>query len=308
MFTPDAFITELYVLVDDWDKSQSPLPPSPGPAPALSASETIALAIVGQFGCFSSERDFWRYATRHFRPYFPLLPHRSQFNRAVRRLHDRITAFGVALARLVTDDNCPYEIVDGTGVVTRNLKRRGRGWLAGEAAVGQCTRLGWYEGVRLLIATTPHGAITGWGFGPANTNDRRLAETFFAVRESAQLGLPTVGTPIAHTYLADKGFAGIKWETRWRADYHAVVVAPPETTHRRSWPAEWRRWLAGKRQIVETTTDRLLTAYGLARDRPHTLSGLRARLAARVALHNVCFYYNQRAHRPPLAYAGFLEW
>jgi hypothetical protein len=306
--TPDAFLTELYVLIDDWNKAQPPLPPVPGPAPALSTSETITLAMTGQFAGFASERDFWRYAERHWRGHFPTLPDRAQFNRAVRRLRDRIAMFGVAVARLVTDAPCPYEIVDGTGIATRNLKRRGLGWLPGEATIGQCTRLGWYEGVRLLLATTPAGVITGWGVGPANTNDRRLADTFLMARATAEPALPSVGVPLADTYLADKGFAGIVWETRWRAEYHAVVIAPPEQSHRRRWPAAWRRWLAGKRQIVETATDRLLTAYGLARERPHALSGLLARLGARIALHNVCCYFNHRAGRPLLAYAGFLEW
>jgi hypothetical protein len=308
VFTPDAFITELYVLVDDWDKTQPTVGPVPGPRPALSPSETITLAMLAQFGRFSSERDFWRYATCSLRSYFPQLPNRSQFNRAVRHVGDRITAFALAVVPLTIDAQCSYEIIDGTGVVTRNLKRRGRGWLAGEAAIGQCTRLGWYEGVRLLLATTPHGAISGWGIGPANTNDRRLAETLLAVRAAVLPALSSAGTPIAHTYLADKGFAGMQWEAHWHDDFGATVIAPPETSHRRAWSAPWRRWLASKRQIIETTTDRLLAAYGLAHERPHTLTGLHARLAARIALHNVCFLFNCQTHRPPLSFAGFIAW
>jgi hypothetical protein len=41
-----------------------------------------------------------------------------------------------------------------------------------------------------------------------------------------------------------------------------------------------RRWVAGLRQIVETVYDKLFNAFGLWRERPHEIAGLRARLAA----------------------------
>ena len=44
--------------------------------------------------------------------------------------------------------------------------------------------------------------------------------------------------------------------------------------------------MAGIRQIVESVYDKLFNAFGLWRERLHELSGLRARLAARIALHN----------------------
>ena len=44
--------------------------------------------------------------------------------------------------------------------------------------------------------------------------------------------------------------------------------------------------MAAIRQIIESVYDKLFNAFGLHRERPHELSGLRARLAARVALHN----------------------
>jgi hypothetical protein len=308
MLTPDAFLTELYVLIDDWYKSQPAAPPHPGPAAALSPSEVLTLAMFGQWAVFPSERAFWRYAEHHLRPLFPHLPTRPQFNRAVRHGQAQLTAVAVQVGRWLSGQRCPYEIIDGTGIPTRNVKRRGAGWLAGEATIGQCTRLGWYEGVRVLLCSSPTGAITGWGVGPANTNDRRLAETFFAERAQSRPALPSVGQPVAPVYLADRGFTGVRWEQHWTAAYRAVVVCPPEAGHRRRWPPAWRRWLAGRRQVVETVTDRLLRTFGLAAERPHTLTGLLARLAARIGLHNVCLWLNHRAGRPLLATADFLDW
>ena len=62
------------------------------------------------------------------------------------------------------------------------------------------------------------------------------------------------------------------------------------------------------RQIVETVYEKLHNAFGLARERPHELSGLRARLAAKVALHNFCIWLNEHLGRPRLAFADLLGW
>lgn len=64
-----------------------------------STSEVITLALFSQWRAFESERAFYRYACRHLRPAFPTLPARSQFNRLVRRHHDAIVAFALALGQ-----------------------------------------------------------------------------------------------------------------------------------------------------------------------------------------------------------------
>jgi len=69
-----------------------------------------------------------------------------------------------------------------------------------------------------------------------------------------------------------------------------------------------RRWVARIRQIVESVYEKLFNAFGLWRERPHELQGLRARLAARVALHNFCIWLNDQLGRPRLAFADLLGW
>jgi hypothetical protein len=66
--------------------------------------------------------------------------------------------------------------------------------------------------------------------------------------------------------------------------------------------------VAGVRQIIESVCDKLFNAFGLHRERPHSIGGLRARLAARVALHNFCIWLNQQFARPRLAFADLLGW
>lgn len=154
----------------------------------------------------------------------------------------------------------------------------------------------------------PAGAITGWGIGPASANDRLLADTFFAARARPDPRLPGAGAPTSDRYVADRGFSGKDREARWAQAYGAVVVCAPQTGSKRAWPKPWRRWLAGIRQVVETTTERLLEAFRLDHERPHDLSGLQARLAAKAALHNVCVWLNRRAGRSDLAFADLVDW
>jgi thiosulfate reductase cytochrome b subunit len=74
------------------------------------------------------------------------------------------------------------------------------------------------------------------------------------------------------------------------------------------WSKDWRRWLARLRQIIETSSDKLLNTFRLAPERPHALDGFAARLAAKVAWHTFCLWLNLRLGRDPLAFAALLEW
>lgn len=308
MLDPETFLVELYVAADEFCKAHLPPERRPGPAPALARSEVVALACFGQWRQFPSEAAFYRWATKHLRPLFPRLPSRPQLNRLLRAHRGAVTAFALHLGRRLAAGDAAFEVLDGTGVATRNAKRRGAGWLPGVAAVGQCTRLGWYEGGRLLLATTPRGAATGWGFGPANTNDRALADTFFAARAAPDPRLPGVGAPVSDRYVADMGFSGRECEARWAAEAGAVVVCPPQSDSARAWPKPLRRWLAGLRQVIETANDRLLAAFRLATERRHALDGLQARLAAKVGLRNFCCWLNRTLGRPDLAIADLVDW
>jgi hypothetical protein len=85
----------------------------------------------------------------------------------------------------------------------------------------------------------------------------------------------------------------------------AIVTPPHQTSKRERWPKALRRWLASIRQIIETVNDKLLNTFGLARERPHDLTGFQARLAAKVGLHNFCIWVNLHLGRAPLAEARF---
>jgi Transposase DDE domain len=308
MVDPDTFLTAVYVTVDECIKDV-PVPVHRGPAARLSLSEVVTLALFAQWRQFASERAFYRWAVAHLRSAFPPLPARSQYNRLLRRCHDAIVAVGQRLAAGLDAPTCAYEALDGMGVPTRNAKRRGSGWLAGQADIGRCNRVGWYEGLHLLTAVTPHGALTGYGVAPASTKDQRLAESFLAQRAGLLPPWPGAGRAApSGTYVADKGFEGEEWHARWSQVYGARVIVPPKRSVPAAWSPALRRWQAGLRQIVETVHDRLLSTFGLEHERPHALDGLLARLAAKVALHNFCLWLNVHLGRPPLAFADLIDW
>jgi hypothetical protein len=308
MVDADTFVIWLYVMADDFCKQHLRAETHPGPAPALCRSEVMTLALVGQWFRFGSEAGFWRYADRHLRCLFPRLPVPSQLNRAIRAQQEAITRFGLHLAEQVTAQAAAYEAIDCTAAPTRNAKRRGRGWLPGLADIGFSNRLGWYHGFCPLIVAAPNSAITGFGFGPASTNDRTLAETFFAARAAQHPRLPSCGQPQSGIYVADTGFAGEECTSRWKRKYGAVVLAAPQRDSGKRWSKRARRWAAGLRQIVETVNNHLLFTFRLERDRPHDLSGFRARLAAKVALHNFCLWLNAQLGRPLLSFADLIDW
>src|SRR2546421_4005959 len=127
----------------------------PGPAASLSCSEVLTLAVFGQWEHFPSERAYYRYALSHLRAAFPSMPDREQFNRLQRKLRDVIVAFSLFLVKQIQAQRYLYEALNSSGIPTRDAKRRGTGWVAGQADIGWNNRIGWYEGFHLLTSTHP---------------------------------------------------------------------------------------------------------------------------------------------------------
>lgn len=308
MLDTTTFLTSLYVMIDDFDKAHLTQDIQPGPPASLTRPEVVTLALFSQWACFHSERGFYRWAERHLRSAFPALPARTQLNRQVRHHRAAITAFCRYLSEALGERQAAYQALDATALVVRASKRRGRGWLAGQADIGWSNRLGWYEGLHLLLAVDPRGVITGHGLSPASIKEQRLAETFFAVRHRPQRGLPEVGAHSVAPYVTDKGFEGERWHQHWAHSYGAAVICLPKRDVRPAWPRSLRRFVAGVRQIVETVNEKLHYAFRLSRERPHALSGAQARVAAKAALHNFCIWLNRQLHRPDLTFADLVDW
>jgi hypothetical protein len=306
---PDTFVTWLYVAVDDYCKRHLPAERvRRGRHRSLARSEIITLALFGQWAHFRSEGAFYLAVRRHLSSAFPTLPDRTQLNRLIRSQAQTIAQVAIGLGQQVPGPPPAYEGMDGVAARVRDYKRRGAGWMPEDVAIGKSNRLGWYEGFTVLTVVSPAGVITGFGFAPANTNERWLAETLLAVRADGGACLPSAGRQVGLCYLADSGFWGPEWLERWERCYGAVVKAKPQADTRYRWPKVLRRWLAHYRQIAETVHNALLHSFRLDRDRPHDLAGFAARLAAKVGLHNACMLLNAQLGRPLLAFADLIDW
>jgi hypothetical protein len=280
------------------------------------------LSVFGQFARFQSERDFYRFAQQTLRPFFPTLPHRSQFNRLQQRYHRLLTLLSVHLARELGAENSPYQVLDRTGLSTRWCGRRGVGWLPEYTGKGRCARLGWFEGFSLLLSVTDTGVVTGFAVGAASAKDQPLADAFLGVRyatelssEQRQEGFPSVGAASgSRYYVLDKGFTGRDLHRKWRGELGVCAVCCPQRSPKERvlgiepWPKAWRVWLASHRQIIETVHAKLLHQFRLDKERPHEIAGFFARLSAKIALHNFCLWINQRRGRPLLQFADLLDW
>jgi hypothetical protein len=306
----DTFLTTVYVMTDDYVQAAGlTWMGAAGPIPRLSVSEVLTLGLLSRWRLFDSERDFYRYVRRHWQGAFPGLPDRTEFNRLLRASLGALCRFGQYLVARAQPLAPAYEALDTMSCATRHVKRRGNGWLAGEANIGSSNRLGWYEGLNVITSVTPQGVITGFGCAPASTKEQQYAETFLAARARPQAGLPEVGPRAQGLYLADNGFCGAERQAHWTAAYGAVVLTPPQRQQAKyPWPKSLRRAFASLRQIVETVHQKLLHFFRLERERPHDLQGFRARLAASCVLHNLCICINQSLGRQNLAFADLLQW
>lgn len=305
----DTFLTILYVMVDDLCKQHSlSMPKRCGPTPKLGLSELITLALFGQWARFSSERAFYRFAQRHLKAAFPTLPDHSQLVRGEQACASLIEEVACLLASLRPGQSEElYQILDATGVPVRSIKRRGGGWLAGVADKGWCSRISSYMGFHVLMAITPTGFLTGFGFAPASVHDTRLAETFLGCRAHPSPRLNSVGASFS-TYVADRAYAAEALQLHWLHEYHAAVLTQPHIRTKVAEPSpRWRRWMHGIRQVIESVSGKLHLAFRLATDRLHTVPGFRARLAAKVGLHNFCCWLNLQRGRPAMAFADFLD-
>jgi hypothetical protein len=337
---PATLVTALYCTIDDLHREHFAhrKPVRPGRRPELSDSEVLTLMVLAQWRTDRSERAFLAYATTHLRAYFPRLLHQSAFNRRARDLMGVLCAMGPALRRralAILDLPLPaYEVLDGVPVP---LMRRCRGnqhrLFRDEAAIGRGgSDKEWFYGIKLLGGVDAHGFLSGFVAGPANTEERWLAEALLRWRQdpsspvpsSAELAQvlgpthraggrrqgptgplgprPGVGEPSPVVAIADLNYAGATWSRHWRHDYGATVLteaefqalAEPDRRHA-------TRRLHGLRQKIETAFNLLVGSLGLKYPRARTLWGLYTRLGAKAAAYNFILFINHLTGRPPFS-------
>ena len=284
----DSFLVAVYVMVDDWWQDHGAgARREPGRPSTLSMSEVLTLALVAQWPRWRSERDFWRFAQAHLRPYFPRLGSQSQLNRRIRAAEPALRAVHAALVAPLVSVPSVYHVLDTTLIPAVVRVRACRhGLFAGQASFGRCvSKTEWVYGFKVALCVTPAGVITSFGLAPAACDERPIGDALLAAERHA-------------AYLADKGYASGSWERHWQQAYGAVVAATPNANTRRAWPQAACRWAAGHRQVIEQVIAQLKDLFALERHRAKTLGGLLARLAAKVTAFTAGAWLNARLGRP----------
>lgn len=284
----NSFLTELYVMIDEWWQAQPDAhAPQLGRPTQLSPSEVLTLAVVAQWPRWRSERDFWRYADQHLREAFPTLCSQSQFNRRVRAAEPLLCRLQQELANQLRRPTTVYHVVDTTLIpAIERVRACRRGLFAGEASFGRCvSKTAWVYGFKVALTVDPQGIITTFGLAAANGDERAIGDVL-------------IGTERYPAYLADKGFASAAWERACWDQYGSRVAATPTKTAKRAWPAAANRWAAGKRQVIEQVINHLKDLFALERHRAKTLSGLLARVAAKVTAYTAGQVLNHHHGRP----------
>jgi hypothetical protein len=93
----------------------------------------------------------------------------------------------------------------------------------------------------------------------------------------------------------------VQWERRWLEVFGALVAATPYEDSRRAWPKSDRRWasFAGKAPDCRRgDLPALKDFFSLERHRAKTLTGLLARLAAKIAAYTCAQRMNDSLGRP----------
>ena len=284
----ELLLVSLYVAIDDWWAAKRPSAPrGPGRPVLLSESEVLTLAVLAQWPRWRSERDFWRFADAHLRPYFPNLLSQSQLNRRIRALEPELRALQHDLARMLADPSAVYRVLDTTMIpAIVRVRACRKGLFAGQASFGRSvSKTEWVYGFKVGLVVDPEGVVTAFCLAQAASDERKIGDA--------------LGAADGHdAYLADMGFSSLTWERHWLERYGALVAATPQRTSRRAWPEAARRWAAGKRQLIEGVIGQLKDLFGLERHRAKTLGGLLARLAAKVAAYTCGQLINARLGRP----------
>ena len=287
--------TYLYVLTDEtYQEVAAPYDTRPGPDAICSASELITLTLAAELVGLAAETRFLAYVRRNHPTLFPLLPERSRYNRRRRhrievtnRLRSAIMArlWWVLVAE--GQDRCVIDSVPGPVVGYHHAAGAHR-W-RGEADFGRVpSKKQRIYGFKLHLLISHSGLILDFTLAPANHNDGKL---------TAQLLPDKAG----RTILGDKGYINGPLQADLAARHDLTLLTPKRKNQRDPLPEALTQARNHFRQIIETVNGQLVEQFQLQRNRAKSLSGLCARVQAKLTAHTFGLYLNHLLGRPLLA-------
>jgi hypothetical protein len=285
----DTLLTALYVDLEDrvlpalgWTRDHRP-----GRKPQLSDAELICLAVAQHLLGVATERRWIRYARSHLLGMFPDLPDQSGYGKRLRAQGGLLAAVITELARDVDSWHDYLRLVDSTPVpcgTSRETVKRSD--LAGHAGYGYCashSRFFW--GFRLYLICTAEGMPIIWGLATPKLGEREVTQALLEHDHH----LIRAGQVI----LGDKGFAGAEFDAFITGQLGAHLIRPDRSDEQRRFGN-----LARCRQWIEAIFDTLKGQLTLEQHGGRTLTGVYARVAARLLAMAAAIWHNWRTGHP----------
>lgn len=278
----DALLTALYVHIEDrvfpalgWSRDHRP-----GRKPELSDAELITLAVAQQLLGIASERRWIRFAGNRLGGLFPYLPGQSGYGKRLRRLGGLLAAVITELARDTPSWHDNLRLLDSTPLpcaASRETVKRSD--LAGHAGYGYCaSHSRYFWGFRLYLVTTAEGMPIIWGLANPKIGEREVTRALLEHDHH----LVASGQVI----LADKGFAGRDFD-QFVTGLGVHLIRPD----RKDEPTRLGK-LARVRQWIEAIIDTLKGQLTLEHHGARTLTGVYARVAARLLAQAAAIWHN----------------
>jgi len=289
--------TYVYVLVDElYQVVAAPYDQRPGPRSECSESEVITLTLVAELLGLDGETKFLAYVKRNHPALFPRLPERSRYNRRRRALTEVTNRIRGALMQLVLGQLTAEEravcVIDSLPVPVVGFPHaRGDHRWYGEASYGYvASKKQTIFGYKLHLLVTHSGLILDFALAPANHSDGAFTEQLLLDKHWL-------------TALGDKAYlnAAVQQLLAWRNDL--VLLTPKRANQQAQWPAAVTQAINHFRQAIETINSQLAEQFHLARNRAKSVSGLCARIQAKLTAHTLGLYLNCLLRRPLLALA-----
>jgi hypothetical protein len=281
--------------VDDlYRQVAAPYDRRPGPRSAFSDSEVITVTLVAELLGLDTEAGFLADLARHHRALFPSLTERSRFNRRRRRSTEATHRIRAALMARVLGRLEPEEadlgVIDSRPAPVVGFQHaRGRHRWYGEASYGRvAAKRETIYGFTLHLLIAHAGLIVDFALAPAHHPDGVFTEQLPADKAR-------------WTVLGDKDPLNAPLQA-WLAERNALLLLTPKRSdQRRQQPAPLTKAITHFRQAIETDNSQLAHPFHRDRNWAKRLSGLGARIQAKLTAHTIGIYPNCLLGRPVLA-------
>jgi hypothetical protein len=290
--TFEDLCTVMYVLVDEiFLQHVAPLDHRPGPRATFTDSELLTVTIVGELISLDEETTLLSYLRRNHPTLFPLLPDRSRYNRRRRALSEALNTIRRhvldRLLALLPPDERPLCVIDSLPVPVVGFHHaRGEHAWRGWASYGyNATKKQTFYGFKLHVVTTADGIIVDFALAPAHLTDG----TF-----TAQL----LGNKYHLLALGDKGYIDAPLQADLANMHDVLLLTPKRENQQVQLPQQLTALINHFRQMIETINSQLAGQLQIETNKAKRMSGLVARLQAKLAAHTLGMYLNVLTGRP----------